>query len=148
MSIFRNLSIAAKLGVIIGVLVLTMALGVGLTLSNMHGAMLAERVAKVKALTEASVNVALALQKRGAAGELTVSIQEIGRQTGNARDISQEAVTAADRSSTTIQGLVSEAANQAGMVSDRLLGAANDLSTNSQTLQSKVADFLKSLRAG
>ncbi|MBC7135156.1 methyl-accepting chemotaxis protein [Oceanibaculum nanhaiense] len=71
MSLFKNLSISAKLGVIIGVLVLTMALGVGLTLSNMHGAMLAERLAKVKALTEASVNVALALQKRVAAGELT-----------------------------------------------------------------------------
>ncbi|MBU2090573.1 MAG: cache domain-containing protein, partial [Alphaproteobacteria bacterium] len=71
MSIFKNLSISAKLGVIIGVLVLTMALGTGMLLTNMRDAMLAERLAKVKALTEASVNVALALQKRVTAGELT-----------------------------------------------------------------------------
>jgi methyl-accepting chemotaxis protein len=45
-------------------------------------------------------------------------------------------------------GQVSEAANQAGTVSERLLGAANDLSSNSQMLQAKVADFLKSLRTG
>ena len=70
-SIFKNLSISAKLGVIIGVLVLTMVLGTGMILLNMKDAMLAERLAKVKALTEASVNVALALQKRAAAGELT-----------------------------------------------------------------------------
>ena len=71
MAILKNLSISAKLGVIIGVLVLTMALGTGMLLSNMRDAMLAERLAKVKALTEASMNVALALQKRVTAGELT-----------------------------------------------------------------------------
>ncbi len=72
MKAFRDISIVWKLSIVIVTLVLSMVIGIGLSLNSMYHAMLAERLAKVRALTETSVSMAIGLQKRAAAGELTV----------------------------------------------------------------------------
>ena len=67
----RDIPIVWKLSIVIGALVLSMTIGTGLTLNSMYDAMLAERLAKVRSLTETAVGIANGLQKRVAAGELT-----------------------------------------------------------------------------
>lgn len=71
MKAFRDISIVWKLSIVIAALVLSMVVGIGLSLNSMYHAMLAERLAKVRALTETLVSMAIGLQKRAAAGELT-----------------------------------------------------------------------------
>ncbi|NMM43847.1 hypothetical protein HH303_05120 [Rhodospirillaceae bacterium KN72] len=71
MSFFKNLSISAKMMTIIFALTATVAIVAVITLNSLQSVMYAERLAKLKALTEASVNIANGLDQKVQAGTLT-----------------------------------------------------------------------------
>ena len=71
MSFFKNLPISVKMMTIIFALTATVAIVAVITLNSLQNVMYAERLAKLKALTETSVNIANGLEKQVQAGTLT-----------------------------------------------------------------------------
>lgn len=71
MSVLKNLPIGWKLFVINFVLIATVAVASTLTLKSMYSVMVDERIGKLRALIDASVNVADSLKQRSDAGEFS-----------------------------------------------------------------------------
>lgn len=67
----KNLSFKLKFTIVVVVLIAASFAGMGITLTSKYDAMFQERLAKVKALTEAAANIAGSLQKRVEAGEFS-----------------------------------------------------------------------------
>ena len=70
MSILSRLSIKTKLYLIVGLSAVSLVVAIGLAASSMRGLMVQERVAKLQSIDEAAIGLAVALEKRVAAGEV------------------------------------------------------------------------------